>query len=68
MVFVAIWLKPTVLSPLPYAVSFGLIPAFVTYGLTPPEPPALWLTAAAALSMAGWTTARAFCAPACLRG
>ncbi len=44
-----LWLKPTVLSPLPYAVSFGLIPAFVTYGLTPPEPPALWLTAAAAL-------------------
>lgn len=44
-----LWLKPTVLSPLPYALSFGLIPAFVTYGLTPPQPPALWLTAAAAL-------------------
>lgn len=44
-----LWLKPTLLSPLPYAVSFGLIPAFVTYGLTPPTAPAAWLTAAAAL-------------------
>ncbi len=44
-----LWLKTTLLSPLPYAVSFGLIPAFVTYGLTPPAAPALWLTAAAAL-------------------
>lgn len=42
-------LKTTVLSPLPYAVSFGLVPAFVTYGLTPPAAPAPWLTAAAAL-------------------
>jgi 4-hydroxybenzoate polyprenyltransferase len=42
-------LKTTVLSPLPYAVSFGLVPAFVTYGLTPPTAPAPWLTAAAAL-------------------
>ena len=42
-------LKSTVLSPLPYAVSFGLVPAFVTYGLTPPTPPAAWLVAACAL-------------------
>ena len=42
-------LKTTVLSPLPYAVSFGLVPAFVTYGLTPPSAPAPWLTGAAAL-------------------
>lgn len=44
-----LWLKTTLLSPLPYAVSFGLIPAFVTYGLTPSTAPAPWLTAAAAL-------------------
>lgn len=42
-------LKTTVLSWLPYAVSFGLVPAFVTYGLTPPEAPAGWLTLACAL-------------------
>jgi len=28
-----LWLKATVVSPLPYAVSFGLLPAFVTLGL-----------------------------------
>lgn len=37
-------LKTTVLSPLPYAVSFGLVPAYVTYGLTPSQPPPAWLT------------------------
>ena len=42
-------LKTNVLSPLPYAVSFGLVPAFVTYGLTPPSPPAAWLVVACAL-------------------
>jgi len=42
-------LKTTVLSPLPYAVSFGLVPAFVTFGLTPPSPPAAWLVATCAL-------------------
>ena len=42
-------LKTTVLSPLPYAVSFGLVPAFVTYGLTPPAAPAPWLVATCAL-------------------
>ena len=42
-------LKSTFLSPLPYAVSFGLVPVFVTYGLTPPIAPALWLVSACAL-------------------
>jgi 4-hydroxybenzoate polyprenyltransferase len=42
-------LKTTALSPLPYVVSFGLVPAFVTYGLTPPSPPAAWLVATCAL-------------------
>ncbi len=42
-------LKTTVLSAVPYAVSFGLVPAFVTYGLTPSQPPAPWLTATCAL-------------------
>ncbi len=41
--------KSTVFSIVPYAVSFGLLPAFVTLGLNPPLAPALWLTAAAAL-------------------
>ena len=42
-------LKATVVSPLPYAVSFGLVPAFVTYGLTPPVAPAAWVTATCVL-------------------
>jgi 4-hydroxybenzoate polyprenyltransferase len=42
-------LKTTVLSPLPYVVSFGLVPAFVTYGLTPPVAPAAWVTATCVL-------------------
>ena len=42
-------LKTTVLSWAPYAVSFGLVPAYVTLGLTPAQRPAAWLTAAAAL-------------------
>jgi 4-hydroxybenzoate polyprenyltransferase len=46
-------LKTTVLSWLPYVVSFGLVPAFVTYGLTPPAAPAWWLTTAAGLLGAG---------------
>ncbi|HEY7859477.1 MAG TPA: UbiA family prenyltransferase [Candidatus Nanopelagicales bacterium] len=44
-----LWLKTTVLSVVPYAVSFGLIPAFVTYGLTPPSAPAPWVVATGAL-------------------
>lgn len=42
-------LKTTVLSPLPYAVSFGLVPVFVTYGLTPPTRPATWVVATCVL-------------------
>ena len=42
-------LKTTILSALPYAVSFGLVPAFVTYGLTPPAPPPGWLVVTCAL-------------------
>ena len=41
--------KSTRWSFLPFAVSFGLLPAFVTYGLTPPAAPAPWVTAGAAL-------------------
>lgn len=44
-----LYLKPTPFSALPYAVSFGLVPGFVTYGLAPPAPPAVWATAACAL-------------------
>ncbi|WP_448316390.1 UbiA family prenyltransferase [Streptomyces sp. CO7] len=42
-------LKRTLLSPLPYAVSFGTLPAFVTLGLPDGAWPAWWATAAAAL-------------------
>ena len=42
-------LKKTALSPLPYAVSFGLLPAFVTLGLSQPHWPPAWASAAAAL-------------------
>jgi 4-hydroxybenzoate polyprenyltransferase len=45
-------LKATGLSVLPYAVSFGLLPAFVTAGL-PGRPVAGWLVAAGALLGAG---------------
>jgi 4-hydroxybenzoate polyprenyltransferase len=46
-------LKRTVISVVPYAVAFGLLPAFVTLGLpTHPWPPA-WATAAASLMGAG---------------
>jgi 4-hydroxybenzoate polyprenyltransferase len=37
-----LWLKTTVLSVLPWALSFGLVPVFVTYGLQPPQQPAAW--------------------------
>jgi 4-hydroxybenzoate polyprenyltransferase len=39
-----LWLKSTVVSALPWAVSFGLVPAFVTYGREPPAAPAGWAT------------------------
>jgi 4-hydroxybenzoate polyprenyltransferase len=42
-------LKRTVLSPLPYALGFGLLPAFVTLALPGHPWPAAWATAAAAL-------------------
>jgi 4-hydroxybenzoate polyprenyltransferase len=45
-------LKWTALSVLPYAVSFGLLPAFVTAGL-PGHPVVGWLVAAGALLGAG---------------
>jgi len=41
--------KATAVSVLPYAVSFGLLPAFVTLGLPGHPPPAAWLVAAGAL-------------------
>ena len=42
-------LKATVLSPAPYAVAFGLLPAFVTLGLPGHPGPAGWAVAAGAL-------------------
>ncbi|MFI2433337.1 UbiA family prenyltransferase [Streptomyces sp. NPDC018693] len=41
--------KHTVLSPLPYAVGFGSLPAFVTLGLPTPSWPAWWAVTAGAL-------------------
>lgn len=42
-------LKRTVLSWLPYAVAFGLLPAVVSLALDPPEWPPAWMIAAGAL-------------------
>ncbi|MDG9717238.1 UbiA family prenyltransferase [Streptomyces sp. DH24] len=44
-----LWLKHTVLSPLPYVVGFGSLPAFVTLGGPSPSWPAWWAVAAGAL-------------------
>ncbi|MFF3842828.1 UbiA family prenyltransferase [Streptomyces sp. NPDC001930] len=44
-----VWLKRTVLSWLPYAVAFGLLPAFLTLTLPGRPWPPLWLIVAAAL-------------------
>ncbi len=44
-----LWLKQTVLSPLPYAVGFASLPAFVTLGPPASAWPAWWATTAAAL-------------------
>ncbi|MGW6689994.1 UbiA family prenyltransferase [Streptomyces sp. NPDC054961] len=44
-----LWLKHTPASWLPYAVAFGLLPAFLTLTSTPAGWPPVWLTAAAAL-------------------
>lgn len=46
-----LWLKPTPWSFLPFVLSFGLLAPFLTYGLTPPRPPAPW--AVATLSLLG---------------
>ena len=46
-----LWLKTTPWSFVPYMVSFGLVAPFLTYGLTPPQPPAGW--AVATLSLLG---------------
>jgi 4-hydroxybenzoate polyprenyltransferase len=44
-----VWLKSSVLSPLPYAVAFGAVPAFVVLGLPGSPAPPLWLVATCAL-------------------
>jgi heme o synthase len=46
-------LKRTPLSVLPYAVAFGLMPAFITLGPPPNHFPAVWATVAGALAGAG---------------
>ena len=46
-----LWLKTTIWSFVPYMVSFGLFVPFLTFGLTPPQPPAGW--AVATLSLLG---------------
>ena len=45
--------KSTVLSPLPYALAFALLPAFVTLGLPAPAWPPWWALAAGACLGAG---------------
>ncbi len=42
-------MKATPLSPLPYAVAFGALPAFVLLGLPDPQWPPWWMVAAGAL-------------------
>ncbi|WOP39189.1 UbiA family prenyltransferase [Streptomyces sp. Li-HN-5-13] len=44
-----LWWKHMLLSPLPYALGFGSLPAFVTLGLPSPSWPAWWAVAAGAL-------------------
>lgn len=44
-----LWLKSTVFSVLPYAVSFGLLPAFVVTGLPGHPAPPVWLVLAGSL-------------------
>ncbi len=48
-----LWLKTTLASILPWVVSFGTVPAFVTYGLEPAAAPALWAVTVGALLGAG---------------
>jgi 4-hydroxybenzoate polyprenyltransferase len=44
-----LWLKATPLSPLPYAVSFGLLPSVVTLAMLDPAAAPWWATTAGAL-------------------
>ncbi|SEG78312.1 4-hydroxybenzoate polyprenyltransferase [Thermomonospora echinospora] len=44
-----LWFKRTVLSPLPYALAFGAVPAFITLGLPSHPWPAWWVMTAGAL-------------------
>ncbi len=44
-----LWFKRTVLSPLPYAVAFGALPAVVTLALPTPVWPPAWVLVAGAL-------------------
>jgi 4-hydroxybenzoate polyprenyltransferase len=44
-----LWFKRTVLSPLPYAVAFGALPAVVTLALPAPALPAAWVVVTGAL-------------------
>jgi len=44
-----LWLKHTLASWVPFAVAFGSLPAFATYGLPGAPPPPVWLVAAGAL-------------------
>jgi 4-hydroxybenzoate polyprenyltransferase len=52
-------LKATVLSVVPYAISFSLLPAFITLGLVHPHWPPAWVMAAAALIGVGGHFAQA---------
>jgi 4-hydroxybenzoate polyprenyltransferase len=52
-------LKRTLFSPLPYAVSFALLPAFITLGLPHGHWPAAWVPAAGALIGVGGHFAQA---------
>ena len=48
-----LWLKPTPVSVLAYALCFGLVPAFITLGLHPAHLPPAWATFGAALLGSG---------------
>jgi len=52
-------LKATVFSVVPYAVSFAMVPAFITLGLTHPHWPPAWVTVAASLTGVGGHFAQA---------
>jgi 4-hydroxybenzoate polyprenyltransferase len=52
-------LKATIFSAAAYAVGFGVLPAFITLGLSPPHWPPAWVLAAAALIGVGGHFAQA---------